>query len=305
MSAYTSLIRNVTMGDCRTLFTLAAQTEQPEPRTVLTGAITKLHKHIKSEKMSFTDWHTTLQGIYDSLGTIGFDVTKVPNDLFRIGFSFHSLAFDIRYDKSLEKCKDKELSYVDSITLLHRYAGEINDILPSNSQSHLTPKPAPDLPTKPMSKTKVGVRVGAEGGKVTKVAEGQSPLDWTLSHCVPTSPTEALATLMQQGSATSSDTNQSRPTQTRPLYQGLVSQRRRQPPQPLQLLLLYSPAHVSHGPKTHHATVATAASTNTRHTCLLTTPLHTSLWGTSSSSTSISETAYAPNPTLVPVSLAS
>ena len=158
------------------------------------------------------------------------------------------------------------------------------------------------LPTKPMSKTKVRVRAGAEGGKVTEVAEGQSPLDWTLSHCVPTSPTAALATLIQQGSATSSDTNQSRPTQTRPLYQGLVSQRRRQPPQPLQLLLLYSPAHVSHGPKTHHATVATAASTNTRHTCLLTTPLHTSLWGTSSSSTSISETAYAPTPTLASVS---
>ena len=110
MSNYKLLTKSVVPDDCFSLFNIVVKTAEPEPRAVLVAACNRLVSCKKDNTISFTQWHSEMETTYEQLATVGLDVTKIPNDLFRLGFSLASVSFDKRYETTLESCKDKELS---------------------------------------------------------------------------------------------------------------------------------------------------------------------------------------------------
>ena len=167
MSKYRLLTAKVIPGDCFTLFDTAVKTEEPEPRAVLVSACNRLVTCKKTADIPFQQWNNELESIYEQLATVGLDVTKIPNDLFRLGFTLAAIAHDKRYDTAVESCKDKELSYDQCMIKLRHHSNDIGDLLGK------TQKPTPhEANTQSNNRKGDGRNSRGRGGRGTK---GQRP----------------------------------------------------------------------------------------------------------------------------------
>jgi hypothetical protein len=135
LSKYRLLTAKVIPGDCFTLFDTAVKTEEPEPRAVLVSACNRLVSCKKTADIPFQQWYNELESIYEQLATVGLDVTQIPNDLFRLGFTLAAIAHDKRYDTAVESCKDKELTYDQCMIKLRHHSNDIGDLLGKNQKA--------------------------------------------------------------------------------------------------------------------------------------------------------------------------
>ena len=117
------LLAGVTPLDVQALWVKVCTSAQPNPRELMVTYLLGLLAHTKTTNGGFADWHMRYTDINVDLESVGCGLP----DMAKMGWMFYLVGKDMRYESTLNRCKDEDWDYLTCVDKLTQRANEIPD----------------------------------------------------------------------------------------------------------------------------------------------------------------------------------